>query len=115
MCALGIDELRQHPAEILLLWRHAEQNTLGAHVPVESFYVGDSEPQFDLSSRVLVGSRVQRESGFARHELAPTRRFELKLETEHITVELHRFVHLGDELDHVSKPYSFHLTPPLNR
>jgi len=28
MCALGIDELRQHPAEVLFLGRHAEQNAL---------------------------------------------------------------------------------------
>jgi hypothetical protein len=35
------------------------------------------------------------------------------LETEHIAVELHRLVHVGDELDHVSKLCSFHLTPPL--
>src|SRR5580692_2123950 len=114
MCAFGIDELREHPAEILLLWRHAEQNTLGAHVAVESLHVGNSEPQFDLSSRVLFGSRVQRESGFARHELAPARRLELDLETEHVAVELHSFVHVSNELDRIFKLCSFHLTPPLN-
>src|SRR5271167_2091577 len=116
MCTFGIDELRQHTAEILLLWRHAEEHAFRAHVPVESLHVGDSEPQFDLSSRVLFGSRVQRESGIARHELTPARRFELKLETEHITVEIHCLVHVGDELDHVSKLCSFHFdssTEPL--
>src|SRR5438046_10117925 len=70
MCAFGIDELRQHPAEVLLLWRHAEEHALGAHVPVESLDIGDSETQCDLPRWIVVGSRVQRESGFARHELA---------------------------------------------
>ena len=73
MCAFGIDELRQHPAEVLLLGWHAEQDSFGAHVPVKSLDIGDCEPQFDLSSRALFGSRVQRESGFARHEFTPTR------------------------------------------
>src|SRR5262249_49123515 len=86
----------------------AEQNALGAHVPVESLHVGNREPQFDLSSRVLFGSRVQRESGFARHELAPTRRLELHLETENVTVELHSFVHVSDELDRVSQLCALH-------
>jgi hypothetical protein len=45
MFAFGIDELRQHPAEILLLQRHAEQNALGAHVSVKSLDIGDSEAQ----------------------------------------------------------------------
>ena len=76
MCALRINELGKHPAEILLLWRHAEEHARGAHVPVEGLHVGNGEPQFDLSSRVLFGSRVQREGGFARHELAPARRLE---------------------------------------
>jgi hypothetical protein len=58
---------------------------------------------------------VQRESGFARHKLAPARRFKLKLETERITVELHRIVHVGDELDHVSKLCSFHELSSHNR
>ena len=53
MCALGIDKLRQHPAEILLLGRHAKQNTLGAHVAVETLDIGDSEAQLDLSCWVL--------------------------------------------------------------
>jgi hypothetical protein len=88
MCALRIDKLRQHPAEILLLGRHAEQNTFSSHVPVENLDIGDGETQFHFSCWVLVGSRVQRESGFARHELAPARRFELKLETQNIAVEL---------------------------
>ena len=110
MCAFGIDELGKHPAEILFLWRHAEEHAFRAHVPVESLYVGDGEPQFDLSSRILLGSRVQRESSLAGHELTLAERFELKLETEHIAVELHRLVHVGDELDHVSKLCSFHLT-----
>src|SRR5204862_7486264 len=85
MCAFGIDELRQHPAEVLLLWRHAEEHALDAHVPVESLDIGDSETQFDLPRWIFVGSRVQRESSFVRHELAPARRFELELEAEHIT------------------------------
>ena len=70
MCAFGIYELRQNPAEILLLGRHAEQNALGAHVPVESLHIGYSETEFDFSCWILVGSWVQRESGLARHELA---------------------------------------------
>jgi len=73
MCSLGIDKLRQHPAAILLLRRHAEQNALRAHVPVESLDVRDSETQFDLSCRIFVRRRVQRESSFARRELAPAR------------------------------------------
>ncbi len=32
MCALGIDELRQHPAEILLLLRRAEEHALGTRL-----------------------------------------------------------------------------------
>src|SRR5438552_16121270 len=113
MCAFGIDELRQHPAEVLLLWRHAEQHALGAHVQVESLDIVNSATHFDLPRWIFVGSRVQRESSFARHELAPARRFELELEAEHITVELHRLVHVGDELDHVPKLRSSHLQPPL--
>src|ERR1700747_1509487 len=58
MCALGIDKLRQHPAKILLLWRHGEQNALGAHVSVKSLDIGDSESQLDFSRWILVGSRV---------------------------------------------------------
>ena len=108
-------ELCQYPTEILLLGRHVEQLTLGAQVPVERFDVCNCETQFDFSCWVLVGSRVQRESGFARHELAPSRRLELDLETEHVTVELHGFVHVSHELDHIPKLCSFHLTPPLNR
>lgn len=42
MCSLGIDKLRQHTAEILLLGKHAEQNALGAHIPIESLDIGDS-------------------------------------------------------------------------
>ena len=34
MCALGIDKLRQYPAEILLLWRDTEEHAFRAHVPV---------------------------------------------------------------------------------
>src|ERR1700739_3367792 len=45
----------------LLLGRHAEQNTLGAHVAVESLHIGDSETQFDFSCWILLGSRVQSE------------------------------------------------------
>jgi hypothetical protein len=48
MCTFGIDELRQHPAEILLLWRHAEEHAFRAHVPVGCLHVGDGEPQFDF-------------------------------------------------------------------
>jgi len=108
MCTFTIDELRQQPAEILLRWRNAEEHALRAHVPVEGLHVGDSEPEFDLSRRVLVGSRVQGESGFARREFTPAGRFEPKLETECVTVELYRFVHVRHELDHVSKLCSFH-------
>ena len=79
MCALGIDKLRQHPAEILLLGRHAEHNALGAHVPVRSLDIGHGETQLDLSRWILLGSRVQRESGLSSHGLAPTRGFELYL------------------------------------
>ena len=79
MRALGIDKLCQHPAEILLLGRHAEQNTLGAHVAIETLDIGDSETQFDLSCWVLVGSRVQRESGFTCFEFTLARRFKLHL------------------------------------
>jgi len=49
MCAFGIDELGKHLAEIFLLGRHAEENTLGAHAPAKSLDIGDSETQFDLS------------------------------------------------------------------
>ena len=48
MCALGIDELGQQPAEILLPGSHAEQNTLGAHVPVENLHIGNGKTQFDF-------------------------------------------------------------------
>jgi hypothetical protein len=58
MCALGIEKLRQHPTEILLLRRHAEQNALGAHVPVKSLHVGNRKAQFDFSCRIFIGSRV---------------------------------------------------------
>src|SRR5207249_4288189 len=108
MCAFGIYKLGQHSPEILLVGRHAEDHTLDAHIAVESLDIGDSETQLDSSGWVLVRSRVQRESSFARHELAPARRFELELEAEHITVELHRLVHVGDELDHVPKLRSSH-------
>lgn len=111
MCTFGIDELRQQPTEILLLWWNAEEHASRAHFPVEGLHVGDSEPEFDLSRRVLVGSRVQGESGFARREFTPAWRFEPKLETECVTVELYRFVHVGHELDHVSKLCSFHFEP----
>src|ERR1700740_2326703 len=57
MCTLRIHKLRQHPTEILLLWRHGEQNALGAHVPVERLDICDRETQFDLSCWVLVGGR----------------------------------------------------------
>jgi hypothetical protein len=114
MCSFGIDELRQHPDEVLLFGRHAEEHALGAQVPVETLHVGNGKPQFDLSRWILVGSRVQRQSGLARRELASTRRLELHPSTEHITVELHRLAHVGDELDHVSHLCSLHLTPPVN-
>ena len=39
---------------------------------------------------------------------APAGRFEPKRETECVTVELYCFVHIGHELDHVSKLCSFH-------
>src|SRR6516165_4537760 len=87
MCALGIDKLRQHAAEILLLRRHAEQDSFVAHFPVKNLDIGDSETQFDFSCWVLTGSRVQSESRFARHELAPPRRLELDSQTEHIAID----------------------------
>jgi len=62
VCALRIDKLCEHPAEILLLGCHAEEDTLRAHLLVESFDIGDSETQFDLSRWVLVGSGMQREA-----------------------------------------------------
>src|ERR1700739_574549 len=74
MCTFGIDELRQQPAEILLRWRNAEAHALRAHLPVEGLHVGDSEPEFDLSRRVLVGSRMQGESGVPRREFTPGHR-----------------------------------------
>ena len=43
MCAFGIHKLRQHTAEILLLGRHAEHHALGAHVPVESLNICESD------------------------------------------------------------------------
>src|SRR5215831_18032387 len=101
MCALGIDKLCQHPAEILLLGRHGEQHPLRAHVSVKSLDIGDSEAQFQFSCWVLLGSRVQRESCLSCHELAPTRRLELYLQTKHIAMELHGFVHVSDKLDYV--------------
>ena len=76
MCTFGIDELGQPPSEILLPWRNAEEHAFRAHVPVEGLHVGDSESEFDLSRRVLVGSRVQGASGFARREFTPAGRFE---------------------------------------
>jgi len=54
---------------------------------------------------------VQRENGFARHELTPARRSELKLETEHVALEVHGFTHVSHELDHVSKVCFFHFDP----
>ena len=111
MCTFGIDELRQQPTKILLLWWNAEEYASRAHFQVEGLHVGDREPEFDLSRRVLVGSRVQSKSGFARREFTPARRFEPELETECVTVERNRFVHVGHELDHVSKLCSFHLEP----
>lgn len=62
MCTFRIDELRQHSAEILLLGWHAEENALGAHIPVESFDIGNGEAQFDLSRWILVGSRARIQS-----------------------------------------------------
>jgi hypothetical protein len=108
VCTFGIDELRQQSSEILLLWRNAEEHAFRAHVPVEALHVGDSEPEFDFSRRILVGSRVQGESGFTRREFTLAGRFKPKLETECVTVELYRFVHVRDELDHISKLCSFH-------
>ena len=76
MCALGIHKLSQHAAEVLLR-RHAEQNTFSSHAPVESLDIRDGETEFDFSRWILVGTRMQRESGLACYELAPTRLFEL--------------------------------------
>jgi len=73
MRTLGIDKLRQHATEILLLRRHAEQDTFGAHIPVKSLDISDSETQFHFACRIFIGSRVQSQSGLARRELAPTR------------------------------------------
>jgi hypothetical protein len=61
---------------LLLRW-NAEEHAFRAHVPVEGLHVSDSEPEFDLSRRVLVGSRMQGESGFARREFTPAGRFAL--------------------------------------
>ena len=61
--AFGIDKLRQNSPKILVLGRHAEQHALGAHIPVESLDIRDCEAQFDLSRWILVGSRMQGESG----------------------------------------------------
>jgi hypothetical protein len=58
MCALGVYELRQHPTEILLFGRHAEQHALCGHIAVESLDIGDSEAQFDLSRWIFLGSWV---------------------------------------------------------
>jgi hypothetical protein len=43
MCALGIDKLCKHPAEILFLGRHAEQNALGADVTVKSLEIAEAK------------------------------------------------------------------------
>jgi len=111
MCIFGIHELRQQTTEILLLWWNAEEHAFRAHVPIEGLYISDSEPEFDFSRRVLVRSRVQGQSGSARREFTPTGRFEPKRQTECVTVELYCFVHIGHELDHVSKLCSSILTP----
>src|SRR5215469_13437800 len=111
MCTFGIHELRQQTTEILLLWWNTEEYAFRAHVLIKGLDVGDGKPEFDLSRRVLIGSRVQGEGGFARREFAPAGRFEPERETECVTVELYRFVHVSHELDHVSKLCSFHLTP----
>src|SRR5690242_12339159 len=79
MRTFRIDKLCQYAAEVLLLGRHGEQHALGVHVSVKSLNVGDSETQFDFSCRILVRRRMRSESGLARRELAPTRRFELQL------------------------------------
>jgi hypothetical protein len=39
----------EHPAEILLLWRHAEQDSFAAYVRVKSLDIGDCETRFDFS------------------------------------------------------------------
>lgn len=108
MCTFGIDELRQQSAKILFFWRNAKEHTFGAHLSVEGLYVGDSEPKFDLSCWVHVGSRVKRQSGFARCKFTPAGRFESKLETQCVTVEPYRFVHVCHEFDHVTKLCFFH-------
>src|SRR5215472_11567240 len=108
MCAFRIDKLCEHPTEVLLLGRHAEQYALGAHIPIERLDISDSETQFHFACRIFVRSRVQRESSFARHELTPLRRFEFQCQTEHIAMELHSFVHVGDELNHIPKLCSLH-------
>src|SRR6516162_2571491 len=92
MFTFGIDELRQQSAEILFFWRNAKEHAFRAHVPVEGLHVGDGEPKFDLSRWIHVGSRVQRQSGFAGRKFTPAGRFEPKLETEYVTVEPYRFV-----------------------
>src|SRR5579862_8608976 len=109
MCAFGINELRQHTAEILLLGCHAKQHDLGAHVSIESLDISDGETQFDLPRWILVGSRVESECRFARGKFTPARRFELHFQTEHIAVELHGFVHVGDKLNDVPRLCSLHL------
>jgi hypothetical protein len=109
MYTFGIYKLRQHSTEILLLGGHGELNALGAHVLVKSLDTGDRETPFDLSCWILVGRWVQRQSGFTRHELAPSRRLELQLETDDIAVELHRRFHIGNKLDRVPQLCSLHL------
>jgi hypothetical protein len=77
------------PPKVLLLGRHGKQHAFTAHVSVKSLDIGNSESQFNLPSRILVGSRMESKCGFARYELAPSRRLELQFQTEHIAVELH--------------------------
>ena len=53
MCPFRIDKLRKNAAEILLLGRHGEQHALGAHVPVESLDIGNSEAHRSIRFRFI--------------------------------------------------------------
>lgn len=44
VCAFGVDELRQHSAEILLLGQHTELHTFRVHLAIEGLDIGNLEP-----------------------------------------------------------------------
>jgi hypothetical protein len=111
MCAFGIDNCASTPPKSCFLGGMVNRTPLALMSPVKSLDIGDSETQFDFPCRIHIGSRVQSECGLARRELAPSRRFEFDLWTERITMEFHGFVHVGDELDYISKLCRLHVTP----